>query len=83
MRRNLAEGKDFIDDREFARAWVADKIKRPLGIRRIEEELKTKGINKEIFQVALASSCNNYDEAGVVRQLAVKRLERLYKLLRS
>mgnify|MGYP001591772823 FL=1 len=69
--------KDFIDDREFARAWVADKIKRPLGIRRIEQELKTKGINKEIFQEALATSCNNYDEAGAIRQLAVKRLERL------
>lgn len=69
--------KDFIDDREFARAWVADKIKRPLGIRRIEEELKSKGIDKEIFQEALAKATNNYDEESIIRQLAEKRLQRL------
>ena len=69
--------KEFINDEEFAKAWVESKLKRPLGIRRISEELKIKGIDKEIIDEALASAKNNYDEEGIVTELAKKRLERL------
>lgn len=69
--------KEFINDEEFAKAWVESKLKRPLGLRRISEELKIKGIDKEIIDKVLASAKNNYDEEAIVMELAKKRLPRL------
>ena len=68
--------KKFIDDREFARVWAQEKIKRPLGIARISRELKLKGIDKNIIVEVLETIRSNYDEEGVVSELARARLER-------
>lgn len=71
----LGERK-FIDDREFTRAWAQERIKRPLGIGRIRWELKIKGIDKDIIEEVLGTIRSNYDEDGIVSELARARLQR-------
>ncbi len=41
--------KDFINDNNFAHLWLESRLKRPLGLRRIKEELRQKGIAREII----------------------------------
>lgn len=72
--------KEFINDQQFARLWVEDKIKRPLGLRRIREELKRKGIDKKIIEEVLTEAQSNYNEESIVLELAKRRLERLKNL---
>ena len=72
----LAQRK-FLDDREFARAWVRERIKRPFGVVRISRELKLKGIDKNIISDTLADLGSDYDEVAVVAELAKARSARL------
>lgn len=67
--------KHFINDEDFARAWVESRIKKPLGLRRIRQELKIKGIKEEFIRQAEAL-LNDYNEEKVVLALARKRLNR-------
>ncbi len=69
--------KRFIDDRDFAQAWVESRIKKPLGIRRIREELKFKGIDKEIIDNTTEKAKEDYFEQDIVTKLARGKLERL------
>lgn len=69
--------KGFINDMEFAKAWVESRMKRPLGFRRINEELQTKGVDKKIIEDTLATAKSNYNEDDIVLELAKKRLKRL------
>ena len=66
----------FVDDLEFARIWVESRIKKPLGINRLKQELKIKGIGKDIIEQAL-ESVSNYNEEAVVKDLACRRWEKL------
>jgi len=69
--------KRFIDDDIFAKAWVDSRIKRPLGLRRIEQELKLKGIDKEVIQAQVARVKEDYAEEDVVKGVVRSRLKRL------
>lgn len=69
--------KRFIDDREFTRQWIADKLKRPLGLRRIKQELKIKGVEENIIAEGLGEVKNNYNEESIVWELARQRIKRL------
>ena len=40
----------LLDDREFARMWAESRAKRPLGLRRIKQELKAKGISRDLTE---------------------------------
>lgn len=68
--------KDFIDDNIFARAWLNSRLKRPLGIRRIRQELRQKGVDKEIIEQEVAR-VKDYSEAETVLGLAKERLSKL------
>ncbi len=68
--------KRFIDDNVFAKAWINSRLKRPLGLRRIKQELRQKGIDKEIIEQETAK-LKDYSEAGTVLDLAKERLNRL------
>ncbi len=46
--------KDFINDSYFAGAWIDSRLLRPLGLRRIRQELKIKGIANEIIDEKIA-----------------------------
>lgn len=69
--------KKFINDNEFAGMWVASRIKRPLGLRRIKEELSLKGIDKEIVDAQIAQIKQGYREEEVVSRIARERIARL------
>ncbi len=68
--------KRFIDDNVFARAWLNSRLKRPLGLRRIKQELRQKGVDKEIIEQETAK-LKDYSEDKIVLDLAKGRLNRL------
>lgn len=69
--------KDFINDAKFSRVWIESRLKRPLGLRRIREELKLKGIDKEIINSQMEEIKKNYSEEDIVAEIIRKRLKRL------
>ncbi len=67
----------LIDDRQFTKAWIASRLNKPFGFRRIKEELKIKGIDPEIVKEAIAEIADNgYPEDEIVRKLAQKRAKK-------
>ena len=71
--------KRFIDDNVFARAWLNSRLKRPFGLRRIKQELRQKGIDKEIIEQETAK-VKDYSEVAIVLDLAKGRLNRLKEI---
>ena len=69
--------KCFIDDSSFAKAWLEARLKRPLGLRKIRQELKEKGISKEIIDSQIEELTKGYCEEKVVLKVAKNRLNRL------
>jgi len=74
---NFLKDKEFIDDRVFARGWVASRLKRPYGLRKIKQELMQKGLDKEVIEGSLSSIKEDYNESQIVSQLAQQRFSRL------
>ncbi|MDO8662833.1 MAG: regulatory protein RecX [Candidatus Omnitrophota bacterium] len=68
--------KKFIDDHVFAKAWLDSRLKRPLGLRRIKQELGQKGVDKKIIEQE-AAKLKDYSESQTVLGLAKERLNRL------
>jgi len=69
--------KKFIADEVFARMWIASRIKKNLGLRRLGQELSLKGINKEIIDREIESIKENYSEDKVVEEIVQKKLSSL------
>jgi len=69
--------KRFIDDCLFAKGWIQSRIRRPLGLRRIRQELNLKGIDKEIIEREISELKDNYSEEEIVKELAQERLNKL------
>jgi len=69
--------KGFIDDRIFAKAWIASRLKKPLGLRRVKQELKLKGVDKEIVESLVNEITKDYSEADKVLEITEARLDRL------
>lgn len=69
--------KDFINDDYFVNAWIESRLRKPFGIRRIRQELKLKGVDKEIIEAGIERARQSYCEADIVRNLAQQRLKRL------
>ena len=74
---NFLKDKKFIDDRIFAKGWVSSRLKRPFGLRRIKQELVQKGLDKEVIEETFARAKEDYDEGGVVRELAERKFSKL------
>ncbi len=74
---DFLESKGFIDDSVFAKAWIESRIKRPLGLRRLRQELKIKGINEGIIDSKIVEIKKNYSEADVVRGIAEEKFNKL------
>ncbi|MDD5730079.1 MAG: regulatory protein RecX [Candidatus Omnitrophica bacterium] len=73
---DFLKNRNFIDDESFARIWVESRIKKPLGLRRLKEELRVKGINKEIIERALNEIKKGYDEEETINVLISQKLEK-------
>ena len=68
---------EMIDDAVFAKAWIGSRLNKPMGLRRIKQELKEKGIADEIIADELSKAKSNYDESEAVKEV-VKRRSRIY-----
>ncbi len=69
--------RDFLNDNLFAKSWIESRLKKPLGLRRIKEELRIKGINAEIIDSQIQELKDLYPEEEIVVNLARQRLARL------
>ncbi|MGD9015219.1 MAG: regulatory protein RecX [Candidatus Omnitrophota bacterium] len=69
--------KGLVNDCEFARIWIESRIKKPLGIYRLKQELRIKGINKELIEQLIEQVGNRYSEEEVISDLIQRRLEKL------
>ncbi|MDD5731176.1 MAG: regulatory protein RecX, partial [Candidatus Omnitrophica bacterium] len=63
--------------RLFAKGWVASRLKRPFGLRRIKQELAQKGLDKEVIEESLERVKEDYRESEVILQLAEQRFSKL------
>jgi len=69
--------KSFIDDNLFAKSWIESRLKRPLGLRRIREELRLKGLDKEIIESKINQAKKDYSEEDYVRKIAQDKFDKL------
>lgn len=69
--------KRFLDDEVFARQWIASRLKKPYGSRRIAQELRIKGIDKSIVERALREAGALDLENETAASLAKTRLAQL------
>ncbi len=68
----------YVNDREFARQWAAGRIRmRGFGGRRIEQELRNKGISRDVIQETLHEVFEDASEADIAQQEAEKKLRSL------
>lgn len=72
--------KKFIDDSLFARAWISERLQKAFGPRRLAQELKLKGIEKQVIENNLREIKERYNESEIARELAVGRFNRLKNL---
>ncbi len=72
--------KKFIDDNNFARAWIRERLAKSIGPRRLIQELKIKGIDKQVIESNLSQAQEYYSEAETIRSLAGRRFNSLKDL---
>jgi regulatory protein len=67
------EGWNYVDDAEFARYWVENRAThRPRGRRLLEQELRTKGVDREVVKDAIAKV--EVDEESAALELGRAKL---------
>jgi regulatory protein len=70
----------YINDRNFAGQWARSRIRlRGFGRRRIEQELREKGISRDIIRDTLAGLFRDSPEIDVARREAEKKLRTLVR----
>lgn len=69
--------KRFLDDQVFSRIWIKSRLKKPLGLARLRQELKLKGIDSKIIEAQLEEVKKDYSEEETVLYLAKERLSKL------
>jgi regulatory protein len=74
---SFLKDKDFLNDACFAKAWIESRLKKPLGLRKIKEELKIKGIDRQIIDNQIQAIKKDYSEEDIVAKLARARFSKL------
>lgn len=69
--------KGFVDDQTFAKEWIAWRIKKPLGVHRLTQELREKGIDAQVIAEQIDKIKEGYSEEEVVLKIARRQMERL------
>lgn len=68
----------YLDDAKFAVQWASSRIRlRGFGRRRIEQELRTRGVSREVIQEALEGVFDESPEIEIARREAGKKLKGL------
>lgn len=69
--------KGYIDDVKFAEAWVRSRVAtKPSSRRKLELELRQKGVVPAIIESALQSDDSDHDELDALRRIVTKRRSR-------
>ena len=67
------ESWNYVDDTEFARYWVENRsTHKPRGHRLLEQELRQKGVDRELVKEAIADA--EIDESNAALELARAKL---------
>lgn len=74
------KAKGFVDDCVFAREWISSRIKNPLGVLRLKQELRLKGISAQIINQELERLKESYSEEDTVLQIAIRQFQKLKTL---
>lgn len=69
--------KKFIDDQAFVKALVNSRLRQSIGLKRIRQELRQKGIATEVIDNKLGEVKGDYSESEIVGNLALGRLKKL------
>jgi len=70
----------YLDDGKFAAQWAASRIRsRGFGRRRLEQELRIKGISSDIIKDTLNTLLEEAPEADTARKEAEKKLRTLIR----
>jgi regulatory protein len=68
----------YLDDRKFATQWASSRVRlRSFGRRRIERELRGKGVDRETISAALEAVFSPDTELGTAREAAEKKMKTL------
>ena len=67
----------LLDDRAFTKSWINYRLARPFGFRRIIQEHKAKGIDKEIIEQAVGEFEGSYNPEKAALGLGQRRWQRL------
>ncbi len=68
----------YVNDHEFAGQWARSRVRlRGFGKRRIEQELRSKGISRDIIHEILADLFQDSPESDIARLEAQKKLKTL------
>jgi regulatory protein len=68
----------YLDDAKFAAQWAASRVRsRGFGRRRLEQELRIKGISREIIKNTLNALFDEAPEAETARKESEKKLKTL------
>lgn len=59
----------YINDVDFAHNWVRRRIDKPLGLKRLEFELRQKGIDSQLIESVLTQAKEEYPEYEIVSKL--------------
>ena len=71
------ESFGYVDDERYAEGWAQARAQRGLGARRIAEELKQKGVGRDLAARAARESFSDVSEAARAREVALRRLPAL------
>jgi len=67
---------NFLNDSQFARSWTESRLlNKPMGRRLLEQELRQKGIDKEIIEEVSQAAFDKHKEEDLALALARKRLK--------
>jgi regulatory protein len=68
----------YLNDEQFARQWAASRVRsRGFGRRRLEQELRNKGISRDTIKGTLSTLFEDVPEAEVACKEAAKKLRTL------
>lgn len=68
---------NYLNDGNFARSWAAAKVAGGYGPKRIEQELKVKGVGPAIIRAVVTEAFGEGEEAHHARRLLEKRYHKL------
>jgi regulatory protein len=74
----------YVNDRQFAGLWTASAVRlRGFGRRRIEQELKKKGIDRDIIRQTISDNCGDHTEVETAKKSVERKLTSMKNLDRE